>query len=85
VFDLLLGTLFGDLEAFERQMLDPSAEVLERAKAVGQRIALVSAVLRGPCKVPDGCKDRRINASGMAAMLGAAVGLFFMISEGQII
>ena len=41
VFDLLLSTMFGDVIDFERRVLDPSAEVLERAKAVGQKIAEV--------------------------------------------
>lgn len=49
-FDLLLGALFGDIPDFERRMLDPSAEVLEAARAVGVQIAWVRAVcLLLPC------------------------------------
>lgn len=40
-YDLLLAAMFGDVEEFERRMLEPSAEVLQRAKAVGQQIAEV--------------------------------------------
>ncbi len=43
-FDLLLAAIFGDVEAFEQRMLEPSAEVLERAKAVGQQIAEVRCI-----------------------------------------
>lgn len=42
-FDLLLGAMFGDIQDFEQRMLDPSVEVLERAKAVGHQIAMVGA------------------------------------------
>ncbi|KAL4854021.1 putative E3 ubiquitin-protein ligase RING1b [Chlorella vulgaris] len=41
IFDLLLGTMFGDIEEFEKQMLEPSAEVLEHAMAIGHQIAVV--------------------------------------------
>lgn len=51
VFDLLLGTMFGDVEEFEKQMLDPSLEVLQQAKAVGQQIALVGAAGGGPLHI----------------------------------
>ena len=42
-FDLLLGAMFGDIQEFEAQMLDPSAEVLQRAMAIGHRIAQVGS------------------------------------------
>lgn len=35
--------MFGDVAAFEARMLEPSGEVLERAKSIGQQIAWVSA------------------------------------------
>ena len=40
-FDLLLASLFGDVAEFEQQMLEPSTEVLERAKVLGRSIAQV--------------------------------------------
>lgn len=38
-FDLLLGAMFGDVMAFEKEVLEPSSEVLKQAKVIGQQIA----------------------------------------------
>lgn len=52
VFDLLLRAMFGEIEEFEKQMLEPSREILEHAKAVGQHIVQASVILCPAQSIP---------------------------------
>ncbi|PSC75175.1 E3 ubiquitin-ligase RING1a isoform B [Micractinium conductrix] len=78
-FDLLLGALFGDIPDFERRMLDPSAEVLEAARAVGvqiawakHQVAILPRSLARAATPPDGSKRTATTAAAMPAAAPAA-------------
>ena len=64
-FDLLLAAMFGDVHEFERQALEPSADVLAQAKAIGQQIAEVSGAAAAglpawtPCCMAGSWRQRR--------------------------